>query len=84
MVQSKLTVLYIGILTNFVNLLIISKLETYSNKGIENSIPLFLFQIKGYFIYFNPFNFVLLIGFLTFLTIYIWVFYKNPDYVEEK
>ena len=67
---------------NFVNRLIISKLETYSNKGVEFSTPLFLFQIKAYFIYFNPFNFVLLMGFLTFLTIYIWVFYKNVLYLQ--
>jgi hypothetical protein len=67
---------------NFVNLLLINKLEIYLNKGVENSIPLFLSQIKGHFIYFNPFNFVLLIGFLIFLTIYIWIFYKFVLYLQ--
>jgi len=71
MVQFKSMVLYIGILTNFVNLLLINKLEIYSNKGVENSIPLFLFQIKEYFIYFKPFNFALLIGFFNYLYLVI-------------
>ena len=82
MVQSKLMDLYIGILTNFVNLLLINKLEIYLNKGVEVSIPLFLSQIKTFFVYFNPFKFVLLIGFFDFLSIYNWIFYKKVLYLQ--
>ena len=83
MVQFELMVLYIGILTNFVNLLITNKLEIIINKGVDFLNPFIFVPIKGMLLKINPFNFALFVGFFIFLTIYIWLNVKNTLHLQQ-
>lgn len=62
----ELMVLYIGILTNFVNLLVTNKLEIFINKGIEKINPFIFVPIKGKLLKINPFDFILFVGLFIF------------------
>lgn len=83
MVQFVLTVLFIGILTSYVNLLVTNKLEIFINKGVDFLNPFIFVPIKGMLLKINPFNFVLFVGFFIFLTIYIWINDKNALYLQQ-
>lgn len=83
MVQFVLTVLFIGILWNYVNSLETNKLEIFINKGIEKINPFIFVPIKGMLLKINPFNFVLFVGFFIFLTIYIWINDKNVLHLQQ-
>lgn len=79
----ELMVLYIGILTNFVNLLVTNKLEIFINKGIEKINPFIFVPIKGKLLKINPFDFILFVGLFIFLTIYIWINDKNVLHLQQ-